>query len=209
MAGLQALLYRYSGQDDITVGTPIANRTRRETEGLIGFFINVLAVRTDLSGNPAFRELLGRVRRTTLGAYAHQDLPFEKVVGELQLERTLSHAPLFQVVFVLQNQPMPDFELPGLSLRFVNVERGTSQADIYLSVTETPEGLVGGLKYNTDIFEAETIRTLLADFERLLASAVSNPDERLLDIDLRPEEARYAEAPPSPQATHGRDQFAF
>src|ERR1044071_5418236 len=210
LAGLQTLLYRYSGQDDITIGSPIANRTRRETENLIGFFINVLAMRTDLSGNPTFRELLGRVRRVALRAYAHQDLPFEKLVGELQLERTLSHAPLFQVVFVLQNAPMPELELPGLSLSFVASDRGTTQSDLYLSMTDTEEGLVGGLKYNTDLFDEAAITRLLEHFEQLLAGVVSDPEERLLNLRLQAEAGHhYAPALAKAQATYSGDQFAF
>jgi non-ribosomal peptide synthetase component F len=204
------LFYRYSGQDDITIGSPIANRTRRETENLIGFFVNVLAMRTDLSENPTFRELLGRVRSTALGAYAHQDLPFERLVGELQLERTLSHAPLFQVVFVLQNAPMPELELPGLSLSLAVSDRGTTQSDLYLSMTDTEEGLVGGLKYNTDLFDEAAITRLLEHFEELLASVVSDPEARLLDLSLQTDAGQqHAPALAAAQATYRGDQFAF
>jgi amino acid adenylation domain-containing protein len=211
LAALQTLFYRYSGQDDITIGSPIANRTRRETENLIGFFVNVLAMRTDLSGNPTFRELLGRVRRTALGAYAHQDLPFEKLVGELQLERTLSHAPLFQAVFVLQNAPMPELELPGLTLGFAVSDRGTTQSDLYLSMTDTEDGLVGGLKYNTDLFDEAAITRLLEHFEELLASVVSDPEARLLNLSLQADAGQPPHAPAlaAAQATYRGDQFAF
>ena len=128
----QTLLHRYSGQDDVIVGSPIAGRTRVETEGLIGFFVNNLVLRTDLSGNPTFRELLSRVREVTLGAYAHQDLPFEKLVEELQPQRDLSHNPLFQVMFALQNTPRSDMKLHGLTLSSFQVDNGTSRFDLTL-----------------------------------------------------------------------------
>ncbi len=125
LAAFQTLLFRYSGQQDIVVGSPVAGRNRTELEGLIGFFVNMLPLRTDLSGAPTFRELLGKVRETTLDAYAHQELPFEKLVEELQPERSPSHAPLVQVVFVLQNTPRTPLELPGLTAQSIAVERST------------------------------------------------------------------------------------
>ena len=127
LAALKVLLHRYTGQDDIVVGTPIANRTQAETEGLIGFFVNTLVLRTNLSDDPTFRELLGRVREVALGAYAHQDLPFEKLVEVLHPERNLSHSPLFQVLFVLQNTPLSAFELPGLTVSPVRGGQGNGK----------------------------------------------------------------------------------
>ena len=143
LAAFQTLLHRYTGQDDIAVGSPIANRNRHEIESLIGFFVNTLVMRSDLSGNPPFRELLARVREVALGAYAHQDLPFEKLVEELQPERTLSHSPLFQVMFVLQNAPSRDLEVLGLSLDFMPIESRTAKFDLLLSMSENACGLKG------------------------------------------------------------------
>ncbi|MCP4656467.1 MAG: non-ribosomal peptide synthetase, partial [bacterium] len=132
LAAFQALVARYAAQDDVTVGTAVANRNRAETEGLIGFFVNTLLLRTDLHGDPTFRELLDRVREVTLGAYAHQDLPFEKVVEDLQPQRDLSRQPLFQVMFVLQNTPGPPLRLPGPEVRRVPVDNGTAKFDLTL-----------------------------------------------------------------------------
>ena len=126
LAAFKILLHRYTDQDDIVIGTPIANRNRLEIEGLIGFFVNTLVMRTDLSGNPTFRELVRRVREVCLGAYAHQDLPFERLVEELHLERSLARNPLFEVMFVLQNASGQKIGLPGLTLSPVEVDSGTT-----------------------------------------------------------------------------------
>jgi non-ribosomal peptide synthetase component F len=184
LAAFKTLLYRYSGEEEIVVGSPVATRNMRETESLIGFFVNILALRTDLSGNPTFEELLARVRRTSLGAYAHQDVPFESLLGELHIERKTSHAPLFQVVFVLQNIPLSALELPGLTLSPFNVDRGTTHLDLYLSVTDTEQGMNWLLKYNTDLFDDDTIAQLLDHYEALLHEIVARPERRLLDIPL-------------------------
>ena len=175
LAAFQILLHRYTGQDDILVGSPIAGRTRTELEGLIGFFVNTLVLRTDLSGNPTFRELLGRVREVALGAYAHQDLPFEKLVEELQPERSLSHSPLFQVMFILQNAPRQTLALPGLTLRRLEVDSGTAKFDLTLSMTESADGLRAVWEYNTDLFEAATHRRLQGHFQTLLEGIVTDP----------------------------------
>ena len=143
LAAFQVLLHRHSGQEDISVGTPIAGRTRAETQGLIGLFVNTLVLRTHLGGNPSFRQLLQRVRDTTLGAYAHQDVPFEKLVEELRPVRHLSHSPLFQVMLVLQPDPLPGFTLPGLTLSHVELESRTSKFDLTLSLSESAQGLAG------------------------------------------------------------------
>src|SRR3989454_2982757 len=190
LAGFQALLSRYSSQEDIVVGTPIANRNRAEIEELIGLFANTLVLRTDVSGNPTFRELLGRVKEVALGAYAHQDMPFEKLVEELRPERSLSHNPLFQVMFSLQNAARRDFELPGLKLKPQGSGTGTAKFDISLFMVERPEGLRGRIEYNTDLFDAATIDRLLGHYQLLLEAAVANPDKPISEISLLTEEER-------------------
>ena len=177
LAAFQTLLYRYTGQGDVVVGSPIANRNRSEIEGLIGFFVNTLVLRSDLSGNPSFRELLGRVRKMALEAYEHQDLPFEKLVEELQPERSLSYSPLFQVMFVLQNAPSTELELEGLGVSRLRVGGETAKFDLTLSMHETAEGLSGSLQYKTDVFDDATITRMLGHLQRLLEGVVAKPDE--------------------------------
>jgi non-ribosomal peptide synthetase component F len=171
LAGFQSLLARYTGQEEIVVGTPIANRTRGEVEGLIGFFVNTLVLRTELTGELSFRELLGRVRETALGAYTHQDVPFEQLVEELRPERDLSHTPLFQVLFVLQNAPRAaGLELPGLSLAVQAMESVTAKFDLTLSMVEGDGELGASFEYDTDLFEARTMERLARHFEMLLTA---------------------------------------
>ncbi len=170
LAAFQVLLSRYSGQDDFVVGTPIAGRTRAETEDLIGLFLNTLALRADLSGDPTFLELLGRVRETCLGAYAHQDLPFDQLVEALRPERDLSHNPLFQVMCTFQNIPAPQVELPGLELNLLEVDGATAKFDLLLALMDTADGLYGQVEYNVDLFDAATIRRMIGHFETLLAA---------------------------------------
>ncbi|MBW4637350.1 MAG: amino acid adenylation domain-containing protein [Gloeocapsa sp. UFS-A4-WI-NPMV-4B04] len=198
LAAFKTLLYRYTSQTDIAVGSPIANRNRGELENLIGFFANSLILRTDLSGNPTFRELLLRVREVAVGAYAHQDVPFEKLVEELHPERQGSRNPLFQVVFALQNAPMEQLSLPGLNLSSFKLETTTARFDLELYLWECAdnfrnlwgdgwqqsEGLRGVLVYNTDLFEQKAIALMLQHFQTLLAGAVANPDTRLADLPL-------------------------
>ncbi len=184
LAAFQTLLYRYSGQERLLVGSPIAGRTRAETEGLIGFFANTLVLRGDLRGNPSFRALLARVREITLGAYGHQDLPFEQMVELLQPERDTSRNPLFQVMFVLQNTPMPDLELPGLTLSGMPTSTGTAKFDLWLSITEGERELYATLEYNTDLFEADTITRLIGHFQTLLQAIVADPDGRISALPL-------------------------
>ena len=176
LAAFKVLLHRYTGAYDIVVGADIANRNRRETEGLIGFFANQLALRTDVSGNPTFRELLGRVREVALGAYAHQDLPFEKLVEELQPARDLSRAPLFQIKFVWQRDELEGVRMPGLSLTPFDVEGASAKFDLTLFVVESKRGLGGMLEYNTDIFDGERIGRMLEHFRTALAGVAANPE---------------------------------
>jgi amino acid adenylation domain-containing protein len=188
LAAFKTLLHRYIGQEDIVVGSPAANRNRSEVEGLIGFFVNTLVLRTDLSDDPTFRELLGRVREMAVGAYAHQDLPFEKLVAELQPERDPSHTPLFQMMFALQNDPLPTRELSGLALEPVEIETGTAKFDLTLYMLERELGLQGVIEYNTDLFEAATIARMTGHFRTLLEDIVANPDGRISRLTLLTEE---------------------
>ncbi len=179
LGAFQVLLSRYTGQNDIAVGSPIANRNRRDTEGLIGFFINTLVMRTDLSGNPSFQEVLKRVREVTLGAYANQDLPFERLVDELKPVRDLSRQPLFQVLFAFQNTPRTKLEVAGLTFSGVAVEKQTVQFDLNVAMAETEQGIACEWHYNTDLFEGATIRRMLANLESLFEAAVTKPEEAI------------------------------
>jgi natural product biosynthesis luciferase-like monooxygenase protein/amino acid adenylation domain-containing protein len=190
LAGFQALLGRYSGQEDIVVGSPTAGRTRVETEPLIGFFVNTLALRTDLSGNPSFRALLARVRRMALEAFEHQDLPFERLVESLRLPRDLSRSPLFQVLFILQNTPVHALQLPGLRLEQVDVDAGAAKFDLTLSLALTDGGYTGHLEYNTDLFDASTIERLAGHYVRLLEAAAEAPDRPIGRLALLTEPER-------------------
>ena len=172
LATLQILLHWYTDQEEIVVGTDIANRNQFKTEPLIGFFINQLVLRINLSGNPTFDELLERVREVTIGAYAHQEIPFDKLVEVLNPQRTLSRTPLFQVMLVLQNVAMPSLELSGLTVSVSEVDSQTANYDLVLNLTETEQGLMGWMEYSTDLFEAVTITQLLSHFQTLLRTVV-------------------------------------
>jgi hypothetical protein len=187
LAAFQVLLARYSGQDEIVVGSSIANRTRSEIERLIGFFVNMLVLRADLSGSPPFRALLRQVQAVTLDGYAHQDLPFEQLVEELLPRRDLSRAPLFTVAFALQNAPLPELRLPDLTLQPIEVTSGTAKYDLTLNLMETPAGIRGFLEYNTDLFEAATIARTLEHFKNLLEGIAADPDQRLANLPLMSE----------------------
>ncbi|MFZ6028170.1 MAG: amino acid adenylation domain-containing protein [Chloroflexota bacterium] len=184
MAAFQILLHRYSGQTDIAVGTPIANRNQAETEDLIGLFANMLVVRADLSGNPTFRHLLQQVRETTLGAYAHQDLPFEMLVEALQPERDLSRQPLVQVVLAFQNLPEQHGPSPALKLTSIPLENETSKFDMLLYVTETHAGIEFSWEYNADLFDAATIERMLDQLQILLDGLVADPNQRVANMPL-------------------------
>lgn len=176
LAAFGVLLFRHAGQDDIVVGVPITGRNNPQLENLIGFFVNTMAVRTDFSGNPTFRELLGRVREAALGAYEHQDLPFEKLVDVSQPERDTSYSPLFQVMFHLDNIGAPAFALPGMRLTPLDADTGTSKFDLTLDLAESSTELKGWLDYSTDLFDDVTIQRLSERFQTLLKAAVAAPD---------------------------------
>jgi amino acid adenylation domain-containing protein len=184
LGAFQTLLHRYSGQDDIVTGTTVAGRTRVEVEGLVGLFLNTLALRTDLSGDVTFRELLQRVRRGALEAYAHQDVPFERVVDALGVERDLSRSPVFQVMFVLQKAPMPSARTRDLEWSSMPMHTGTSKVDLTLSLEEGAESLSGYLEYDRDLFEPDTVLRMLGHFQTLLQAIVANPDQKLWELPL-------------------------
>jgi len=190
LAAFKTLLQRYTGQDDVVVGSPIANRTRAEIEDLIGFFVNTLVLRTNLGGNPSFHELLGRVNEVALDAYAHQDVPFEKLVEALQPPRDLSASPFFQVMFIYQNVPLQDSALPDLSVQPLPIHSRTAKFDLTLALVELPEGLRCFFEYNIDLFDAATIKRMAGHFECLLQSIVANPAQRLSALQLLPESER-------------------
>ncbi|HEX8151315.1 MAG TPA: condensation domain-containing protein, partial [Pyrinomonadaceae bacterium] len=211
LAGFQTLLHRYSGQERVLVGTPSANRSREEVEGLIGFFVNTLVMRGDLSGDPTFKELLGRTREAALGAYAHQELPFEKLVEELAPERGAEQASLFRVWFVLHDERGMTPELPGLSLEWLEVDTRTAQFDLTLSMYEAGGGIRGALKYSEDLFDADTVAEMADRFARLLQHVADDPSLPLLDIPLD-EEGRRSPDYPARGVTYAdelEDQFVF
>ncbi|MDZ7994279.1 MAG: non-ribosomal peptide synthetase [Nostoc sp. EfeVER01] len=184
LAAFKTLLYRYSGQADILVGSPIANRNRSEIEGLIGFFVNTVVLRTKLEENSSFINLLKQVREITLGAYTHQDLPFELLVEELQPQRSLSHTPVFQVMFALQNMPGDGLKLSGLNLEYLPIENDTARFDLSLSFTDNVEGLVGELEYNSDLFDADSIKSMLRHLTTLLVDIVEHPDKSISELSI-------------------------
>jgi amino acid adenylation domain-containing protein len=183
LAAFETFLYRYTGAEDIPIGTAIANRNRRELAEVIGFFANTLVLRANLAGNPTFGELLARVRRVALEAYAHQDLPFDRLVEAIQPERDLSRTPLFQVMFNYQNSPpLPD--IGGLKAIACEIETETAQFDLSLSIAQTATTFTATFEYNTDLFDAETIAPMLGHWQNLLEGIVANPEARISDLPL-------------------------
>jgi non-ribosomal peptide synthetase component F len=206
LAAYQTLMYRYTGQEDICLGSPIANRNRAEIEGMIGCFLNIVVLRTDLSGNPSFKELLGRVREVTAGAYANQDLPFEKLVDELQPERSLNHAPMVQATFTYQNAPMDALDLSDLTLESIEIEGGMVEQDLSLIIN----GMAGLVIYNSDLFNDSTISQMIEHFSRILEAVAADPDVRLLRIPLNDDQQdEHSEFPLNFQALDEAEHFAF
>jgi amino acid adenylation domain-containing protein len=184
LAAFSLLLSRQSGQTDVCVGTPVAGRSHEDVDRLIGFFVNMLPLRIDLSGGPTFSELLRRVRARTLDALAHQDMPFDRLVAEVQPQRHLSATPIFQAMFVLQNMPAEDLELPGLALTPFEIPRQTTQFDLSLSMREDGAGLDGLLEYSRDLFDRESAGRLVDQFEVLLSAIAESPDTPVADLPL-------------------------
>ena len=193
LAAFQTVLYRYTGQTDILVGTPVANRNRMEIEPLIGFFVNTLVLRTQLHGESSFRELLQQVREVVLGAQAHQELPFERLVQELAPERSLSHAPLFQVMLVLDNMPARRLELPGLQLQTIGEDSATAKFDLTLALSTKSESgeLNGVIEYNTELFDAARMVRLAEHFSALLTAVVADAEQPLARLPLLSEAERH------------------
>ncbi len=204
LAAFQVLLVRYAGQEDLLIGCPIANRTRLEAENLIGPFANTLVLRTDCSENPRFRELLGRVKETALGAFCHQDIPFELLVEKLQIPRELSYTPLFQVMFVYQNVPMGELDSPGLTFTPVEIPGNTAMFDLTVSLWDAENGEVRGtVDYNTDLFEAETIKRWFEHFNRIIVEVGRDPEQRIGEIPI----LTPAEFPQMIEQKHEREDF--
>jgi non-ribosomal peptide synthetase component F len=187
LAAYKTLLYRHVGQDDIVVGTDLAGRSQTELEGLVGFFVNLLVLRTDLSGNPTFRGLLARVRETAIGAFAHQDVPFDRLVEELQPKRHRSRTPLFQMLFVMENVPLETLHLPGLTMTPMPSQADTARFDLALFVREQDGGIVTKWTYKTDLFDRSTIQRLARQYLVLLENIVAAPDTRLNELALQTE----------------------
>ena len=184
LAAFKILLHRYTSMVDILIGIPIANRSRVDVESLIGYFVNTLVLRTDLSGNPSFRDLLARVRKIALEAYGHQNLPFEKLLEELKLERNLGHSPLFQVMFSFEDTLELHFDTPNLTFDLSPIDTNTSKFDLSLHMVETESGLMGRLEYNTDIFEIDRIKRLIGHFEVLLEGIIEAPSQSISELSL-------------------------
>ncbi|HYR11954.1 MAG TPA: condensation domain-containing protein, partial [Longimicrobium sp.] len=192
LAAFNALLARWSGRDDLVVGTPAANRPRQETEGLVGLFLNTLALRTDLSGDPTFAELVARVRETTVDAYAHQEVPFERLVDALGVERALSHSPVVQVHFVLHTEPANEIVLGPLQLALVEPEPASTQYELSFSLRERRHGMEVDVEYNRDLFDRATVERMTAHFRTLFQAAATDPDLHLSRLPLSSAEEREA-----------------
>jgi amino acid adenylation domain-containing protein len=190
LAAFKVLLYRYTSQEDIVIGTPIAGRNRKEVENLIGLFVNTLVMRTDLGGNPSFRELIERERMVALGAYAHQKVPFEKLVEEINPERDLSRSPLFQMMIVLQNAGREELKLSGLEVSGIESETGAAKFDLTLMLTEGGEAISGCLQYSLELYEEETIRRIARHYKKVLEEVVRDAEQRIGEIELMNDDER-------------------
>ena len=190
LAAFQVLLHRYSGQDDFAVGSDVGGRSRAECEGLIGLFVNTLVLRADLKGDPGFRELLRRTRRTAIDAFAHQDVPFERLVTALHPDRDSDGAPLFRVMFSLQNAPLPELRSPEIALTPLEAPNGIAKFDLTLFAAEGPEGLHLTMEYSSDLFDAATVDGMLAHLRVLLEAAVAEPDRPVAALPMLTEEER-------------------
>lgn len=184
LAAFQTLLHRYAGQDDILVGTPISGRTNIELEGLIGFFVNTLVLRTNFAGNPSFREILQRTRKVCLEAFDHQELPFEKLIQEMQPERNLNRQTLFQNWFQLDDNPIENLEISGMKLSPFEVDTIATDFDLYLSLSEAMTGLKGVMRYSTDLYNADTIIRMLRHFQMLLEDIIADPDQSISALSI-------------------------
>jgi non-ribosomal peptide synthetase component F len=182
LAGFKCLIYRYTGQEDVVIGSPIAGRNRPEIDDLIGFFVNTLVLRSDLSGNPAFCELLRRVREVCLRAYANQDLPFQKLVEVLRPKGNTGRRSLARIGFVYQNLPRQPFEVPGITVTPMRTDLGIAKGPLTLFMWEAQESLAGFVRYSTDLFNAATIGRVIEHFQALLTAVVADPERRLLDM---------------------------
>ncbi len=209
LAAFQTLLYRYNGQNHIAVGSPVANRDRTETGQLIGCFINTILLCTDMSGNPTFEELLARVRDVTLGAFIHQELPFEILVDALQPERQMNYTPLFRVWFVLQNSLGQPFELGDLTMSHVWMDEGATQFDLVLSLVDAHTHIEGCWHYNLDIFDASTLDEIQEHFSILLKAVIAKPGIRLLDIPLADDHQPSLGEAVSGQETPSEEEFTL
>jgi non-ribosomal peptide synthetase component F len=190
LAAFQILLHRYSGQDDFAVGSNVAGRTRPELEDLIGFFTNTLVLRADLDGDPGFREVLRRTRRTAIDAYAHQDVPFERLVTALHRDRDSGRSPLFQVMFTMQNAPLPTLRSPDMALTPLDAPSGTAKFELALFAAEGPEGIRLTMEYSSELFDPESVDRMLAHYRILLESIVAQPDRPVGLLPMLTEEER-------------------
>ena len=207
LTAFNTILYRYTGQEDLVIGTPASGRPRQELEQLIGFFVNTLVLRTQLSGEMSFRDALRLTRHKFLEAYTHQEMPFEMLIGELNVERNLGYNPLFQVLFVFQNTPMPAWQLPGLTMDVFEIDNGTATFDLTFSCFKAEDGLIVTIQYKTDLFLPETIERLVGHFQSLLESAIADDTQSLCNLPLMtpPEYHRVVETWNNTSASYPRD----